>query len=136
MTFYFPRISSLTLVGTLLFAAPVVAQTRPAQPESPYGGSVVEDIIARVNDQIITRSDYDRALKELDTEGRQRGLSMQQLSEEHKDLLRNSHHWRRRRAQEGRPIPQVPFEETVAAVVEMLRCSAARPTDSVPEFAQ
>jgi len=49
----------------------------------------VEDIIARVNDQIITRSDYDRALKELDTEGRQRGLSMQQLSEEHKDLLRN-----------------------------------------------
>jgi len=34
----------------------------------------------------------------------------------HKDLLRNSHHWRRRRAQEGRPIPQVPFEETVAAV--------------------
>jgi hypothetical protein len=27
-------------------------------------------------------------------------------------------------------------EETVAAVVEMLRCSAARPTDSVPEFAQ
>ena len=79
----------MTLVGTLLFAAPVVAQTRPAQPESPYGGTVVEDIIARVNDQIITRSDYDRALKELDAEGRQRGLSMQQLSEEHKDLLRN-----------------------------------------------
>jgi len=89
MTFDFRWISSLTLVGTLLFAAPVVAQTRPAQPESPYGGSVVEDIIARVNDQIITRSDYDRALKELDAEGRQRGLSMQQLSEEHKDLLRN-----------------------------------------------
>src|SRR5437763_4517636 len=89
MTFDFRRISSLTLVGTLLFAAPVVAQTRPAQPESPYGGSVVEDIIARVNDQIITRSDYDRALKELDAEGRQRGLGMQQISEEHKDLLRN-----------------------------------------------
>jgi peptidyl-prolyl cis-trans isomerase SurA len=50
---------------------------------------VVEDIIARVNDQIITRSDYDRAIKELDQEGRQRGLTMQQLSEEHKDLLRN-----------------------------------------------
>ena len=50
---------------------------------------IVEDIIARVNDQIISRSDYERALKELDTEGRQRGLTMQQLSEQHRDLLRN-----------------------------------------------
>src|ERR1700757_79547 len=89
MTFSFLRISSLILVGALLFAAPVVAPTRPAEPQSPYGGSVVEDIIARVNDQIITRSDYERALKELDDEGRQRGLTMQQLSEQHKDLLRN-----------------------------------------------
>lgn len=50
---------------------------------------MVEEIIARVNDQIITRSDYDRAMKELDDEGRQRGLTMQQISEQHKDLLRN-----------------------------------------------
>ena len=49
----------------------------------------VEDIIARVNDQIITRSDYDRAMKELDQEGRQRGATMQEISEAHKDLLRN-----------------------------------------------
>ncbi len=49
----------------------------------------VEDIIARVNDQIITRSDYDRAMKELDDEGRQHGATMQQISEGHKDLLRN-----------------------------------------------
>jgi RNA polymerase sigma factor (sigma-70 family) len=34
----------------------------------------------------------------------------------HKELLRNSHKWRRRRTQEGRPLPQVPFEETVAAI--------------------
>jgi RNA polymerase sigma-70 factor (ECF subfamily) len=34
----------------------------------------------------------------------------------HKDLLRNSHRWRRRRVAEERPIPEVPFEETVAAV--------------------
>src|ERR1700757_3604420 len=89
MTFSFLRISSLILVGALLFAAPVVAPTRPAEPQSPYGGTVVEDIIARVNDQIITRSDYERALKELDDEGRQRGFTMQQLSEAHRDLLRN-----------------------------------------------
>jgi peptidyl-prolyl cis-trans isomerase SurA len=74
---------------TVFFVASGLAQTHPAQPESPYGGVVVEDIIARVNDQIITRSDYDRAMKELDDEGRQHGATMQQLSEAHKDLLRN-----------------------------------------------
>jgi hypothetical protein len=57
--------------------------------ESPYGGTTVEEIIARVNDQIITRSDYDRAMKELDAEARQHGASMQEISEAHKDLLRN-----------------------------------------------
>lgn len=34
----------------------------------------------------------------------------------HKELLRNSHSWRRRRTQEGRPVPEVPFEETLASV--------------------
>jgi RNA polymerase sigma factor (sigma-70 family) len=34
----------------------------------------------------------------------------------HKDLLRNSHSWRRHRALEGIPAPEVPFEETFAAV--------------------
>ncbi|HZR64187.1 MAG TPA: sigma-70 family RNA polymerase sigma factor [Terriglobales bacterium] len=34
----------------------------------------------------------------------------------HKELLRNSHSWRRHRALEGAPTPQVPFEETLAAV--------------------
>jgi RNA polymerase sigma factor (sigma-70 family) len=34
----------------------------------------------------------------------------------HKELLRNSHKWRRRRTVEGRPLPQVPFEQTVASV--------------------
>ena len=59
------------------------------EPESPYGGSVVEDIIARVNDQIITKSDYDRAETELDQEGHQHGASMQEMATERKDLLRN-----------------------------------------------
>jgi len=34
----------------------------------------------------------------------------------HKELLRNSHKWRRRRTEQGRPLPQVPFEQTVASV--------------------
>jgi peptidyl-prolyl cis-trans isomerase SurA len=89
MTFRFLRIPAVSVLSTIFFAASAVAQSHPAQPESPYGGNVVEDIIARVNDQIITRSDYDRAMKELDDEGRQHGATMQQLSEAHKDLLRN-----------------------------------------------
>jgi peptidyl-prolyl cis-trans isomerase SurA len=75
--------------GTLLLASSTLAQTHPAAPESPYGGATVEEIVARVNDQIITRSDYDRAMKELDAEARQHGASMQEISEAHRDLLRN-----------------------------------------------
>jgi sulfur carrier protein ThiS len=74
---------------TVLLASSTLAQTHPAAPESPYGGATVEEIIARVNDQIITRSDYDRAMKELDDEARQHGASMQEISAAHKDLLRN-----------------------------------------------
>jgi len=46
--------------GAMLLASYPQAQTHPAAPQSPYGGVTVEDIIARVNDQIITQSDYDR----------------------------------------------------------------------------
>ena len=77
------------LFGTLLLASSTPAQTHPAAPASPYGGTPVEEIIARVNDQIITRSDYDRAMKELDDEARQHGVTMQQKSEAHQELLRN-----------------------------------------------
>jgi peptidyl-prolyl cis-trans isomerase SurA len=73
----------LVAVATL----PALAQNNTAA--SPYGGSVVEDIIARVNDQIITQSDYDRAMSEMDQEARQHGDTMQQMSAEHKDLLRS-----------------------------------------------
>src|SRR5258708_5163358 len=88
------RISALlvpAILGTAILATGAQAQNHPAStaPQSPYGGSTVEDILARVNDQIITRSDFDRAMKELDNEARQRGQSMQQISEGHKDLLRN-----------------------------------------------
>src|SRR5215469_8644868 len=34
----------------------------------------------------------------------------------HKELLRNSHRWRRRRVREGETTPEVPFEQTLASV--------------------
>jgi peptidyl-prolyl cis-trans isomerase SurA len=76
-------------LGILLISGTGRGQNEANAPESPYGGTTVEDIIARVNDQIITKSDYDRALGELDEEGRKRGDSMQAMAAERKDLLRS-----------------------------------------------
>jgi len=83
------RTPAAIVFGTLLLASTLFAQARPAAPQSPYGGVTVEEMVARVNDQIITRSDYDRAMKELDDAARQHGASMQEVLAAHKDLLRN-----------------------------------------------
>ena len=85
----FLSIGAALVVGATAMAAGALARAQANGPASPYGGSVVEDIIARVNDQIITKSDYDRAMDELDQEDRQRGESMQQMSDARRNLLRN-----------------------------------------------
>lgn len=77
------------IAGAVFLALPGAAQGHSAAPVSPYGGTPVAEIIARVNDQVITNSDYDRAMKEMDQEARQRGATMQEVSSAHKDLLRN-----------------------------------------------
>jgi peptidyl-prolyl cis-trans isomerase SurA len=81
--------SAALLVGAVLAVVGASAQNNDTAPESPYGGSTVEGIIARVNDQIVTKSDYDRALGELDQEGREHGETMQEMAAGRKDLLRN-----------------------------------------------
>jgi peptidyl-prolyl cis-trans isomerase SurA len=83
------RIPAAFVFGTLLLAGSASPQTHAAAPQSPYGGVTVEDIVARVNDQIITQSDFDRAMKEMDDEAKQHGATRQQISESHKDLLRD-----------------------------------------------
>jgi peptidyl-prolyl cis-trans isomerase SurA len=75
--------------GAALLVCPGLSIGQANEPESPYGGTTVEDIVARVNDQIITKSDYDRAETELDQDGRQHGASMQEIAGERRDLLRN-----------------------------------------------
>ena len=90
MTLRSLRIPAALVFGTVLLASSMLAHAQNTAPESPYGGTTVEDIIARVNDQIITRSDYDRAMTEVDQEARQHGAtSMQEIAGAHKDLLRN-----------------------------------------------
>jgi peptidyl-prolyl cis-trans isomerase SurA len=84
-------VPALLVLGVVILAPAAQAQNHPlgTATESPYGGVTVEDILARVNDQIITRSDYDRALKEMDDQARQRGMNLQQIADGHKDLLRD-----------------------------------------------
>ena len=52
-------------------------------------GSVVEDMIARVNDQIITRSEYEKARDQLVQDGQQRNIPPAQVEEQSKNLLRD-----------------------------------------------
>jgi peptidyl-prolyl cis-trans isomerase SurA len=82
-------ISAAFVFGTVLLASAGWAQNDTNAPESPYGGSTVEGIVAQVNDQVITTSDYNRAEDELDQEGRQHQETMQQMAAARKDLLRN-----------------------------------------------
>jgi peptidyl-prolyl cis-trans isomerase SurA len=84
------RTPAAFVFSTVLLASyPLAQTTHPAAPESPYGGATVEEIIARVNDQIITRSDYNRAMKDLDQDARQRGATEEQIAAAQKDMLRN-----------------------------------------------
>jgi peptidyl-prolyl cis-trans isomerase SurA len=54
-----------------------------------YSGTVVEDIVARVNDQVISKSDYERAQQQLEQEAQQQNWSQQELAEQRRDLLRS-----------------------------------------------
>jgi peptidyl-prolyl cis-trans isomerase SurA len=89
MTLRSLRIPAAFVFGTALLASSALAQTHAPVSQSPYGGVTVEDIVAHVNDQIITQSDYDRAMKEMDDEAKEHGATRQQIFEQHKDLLRS-----------------------------------------------
>jgi peptidyl-prolyl cis-trans isomerase SurA len=80
--------------GIVLLAIPALGQSSaktpaPATQPSPYQGTVVEEIVARVNDQVISKSDYQRADQELASQAQQQGWSQQQLFEARHDLLRD-----------------------------------------------
>jgi peptidyl-prolyl cis-trans isomerase SurA len=85
----FLRSTAALVFGASLFTMTAAAQQLPNEPQSPYGGTTVEAIIARVNDQIITSSDYNRALADLEQEDQQRGDTMQQMADDRHNLLRS-----------------------------------------------
>lgn len=90
-----PPFPVMLAASVALAVTPVLAQshgssfTDTTTQSSPYHGAVVEDIIARVNDQVISKSDYQRAEQELEQEARQQSWSQQQLMEQRRDLLRS-----------------------------------------------
>ncbi|WP_158943103.1 peptidylprolyl isomerase [Granulicella sp. S190] len=69
--------------------APQPVLTLPVtQPITP-NGTVVEDVVVHVNDQIISRSDVERAEQQLVEENRQTGASAADAAERQKNLLRD-----------------------------------------------
>jgi peptidyl-prolyl cis-trans isomerase SurA len=69
--------------------APQPVLTLPVtQPITP-NGTVVEDVVVHVNDQIISRSDVERAEQQLAEEARQSGASAADLTDRQKNLLRD-----------------------------------------------
>ena len=105
MTF---RISQFAVVlGLSVLALPGVAQMPRYQspvsvPETPQpqlslptpapitpNATVVEDVVARVNDQIINRSDVERAQQELLREDQQSNATPAEAAQRQKDLLRD-----------------------------------------------
>jgi peptidyl-prolyl cis-trans isomerase SurA len=107
MTF---RISQFKAVrGLGLLALPVVALAQAPRYQSPIAppnapqqqialpapaaitpnGTVVEDVIVRVNDQIINRSDLERSQQQMAMENQQNQASPQEASERQKNLLRD-----------------------------------------------
>jgi peptidyl-prolyl cis-trans isomerase SurA len=104
------RISQFAAVcGLSLLALPGVVQAQAPRYQSPIGlpatpqqqlsmptpqpitpnGSVVEDVIVRVNDQIINRSDLERSQQQMAAENQQNNASPAEIAEREKNLLRD-----------------------------------------------
>jgi len=93
MTFSeFQKSTAILILSASLSAVPSLAQATnkagAAEPAPPQG-KVVEDIAVRVNDQIITSSDYDRAQEQLEAEASRQAVPARELEQKKGDLLRD-----------------------------------------------
>jgi peptidyl-prolyl cis-trans isomerase SurA len=75
--------------GGLMNAPQVQVPQLPTPPAITPKGTVVEDVIVRVNDQIITRSELQRSEEQLAEEAQQNALSAADLEQRQHDLLRD-----------------------------------------------
>ena len=88
-----PPLFAMLLAGLAVSVAPALGQTTGTfntnQEAVPNTGTVVEERIAQVNDEIISKSDYERAEQELEQEAQQQNWTRQQMEEQRRDLLRS-----------------------------------------------
>jgi peptidyl-prolyl cis-trans isomerase SurA len=84
--------TAILILSASLSAVPGLAQANNkagATEPPPTQGKVVEDIAVRVNDQIITSSDYDRAEEQLEAEASRQAVPPHELEQKKADLLRD-----------------------------------------------
>jgi peptidyl-prolyl cis-trans isomerase SurA len=93
MTFSrFRQSTAICILSVSLGSVSSLAQNTNAKTTTdtpPVQGKVVEDIVARVNDQIITSSDYDRSAEQLTAEAGQQSIPPRELEQKKADLLRD-----------------------------------------------
>src|SRR5579864_7745934 len=80
------RLFILALAAVAAF--PLLAADTPSKPDVK-SGSVVEEIIARINNHIITRSEFDRSQQQVQQEGEQQNASPQEIADKQKNVLRD-----------------------------------------------
>jgi peptidyl-prolyl cis-trans isomerase SurA len=69
--------------------APQPVSTLPVTPAITPNGTVVEDVVVHVNDQIISRSDVERAEQQLTLEDQQTNATAAEIADRQKNLLRD-----------------------------------------------
>jgi peptidyl-prolyl cis-trans isomerase SurA len=85
----------LIIVALIALAAwPLMAGDNPSKPDKPTKpdvkpGTVVEEIIARINNHIITRSEFDRSQQQVQQEGEQANATTQDIASKQKNVLRD-----------------------------------------------
>ncbi len=85
----------LFIVAIFVLAAwPLVAGDNPDKPDKSAkadvkSGTVVEEIIARINNHIITRSEFDRSQQQVQQEGEQQSATPQEITDKQKSVLRD-----------------------------------------------
>jgi peptidyl-prolyl cis-trans isomerase SurA len=87
-------LSGLVLGQTPHYQSPVAGPVPqkinlPVTPAATPGGEVVEDVVVRVNDQIISRSEVERSEQQLRQELQQTGASATDAADREKNLLRD-----------------------------------------------
>jgi peptidyl-prolyl cis-trans isomerase SurA len=70
-------------------ASPQPTLTLPVPAAITPNGTVVEDVIVHVNDQIISRSDVERAVQQLAQENQQNNASPAEVADRQKNMLRD-----------------------------------------------